>query len=68
MNLESAMKLLESYGIKILGKSAFYDTEPWGLEHQANFINMVIKTETDLEPQVLVTLCGEVERQLGRID
>ena len=68
VNIEKALELLDSYGIKVLEKSSFYDTEPWGLSHQANFLNIVVKAETEMDPQALVTLCGETERQLGRID
>lgn len=67
-NLEKAVELLESYGIKVFEKSSLYNTDPWGLENQAKFLNQVVKVETDMSPKALVTLCGEVEKQLGRID
>jgi len=67
-NIDRALELLESYGVKVTAKSQVYDTEPWGVKTQANFLNIVASGETDLGPKALVPLCGEIERQLGRID
>lgn len=67
-NLEKAIELLESYEVKILAKSGIYETEPWGVADQADFLNQVVRGETDLSACALVSLCGEIERQLGRID
>ena len=53
-------------GINILAVSSFYETEPWGLTHQRNFLNCAAVCLCKLEPEVLLSALRAIERKLGR--
>jgi 2-amino-4-hydroxy-6-hydroxymethyldihydropteridine diphosphokinase len=53
--------------IRIIQKSAIYETEPFGYTDQAAFLNAVIAIETNLTPAALLKLCLETESSLGRV-
>ena len=53
--------------VKLLRVSSFYETEPWGVENQPNFINAAIKISTELEPPILLDELQRIELELGRI-
>lgn len=64
--LEKASMLLQEQVGKVIASSARYQTAAWGKTDQPDFINQVLKLETDLSPsEVLATILG-IERQLGR--
>ncbi len=44
-----------------------YESEPFGVKNQPDFLNMVIAVETDLSPEELLDICLDVETQLGRV-
>lgn len=52
--------------IKIISTSAFYETQPWGVENQPWFLNAVIELETGLSAQKLLFECQKIESKLGR--
>lgn len=47
--------------------SSIYVTEPIGNVEQADFLNIVIRGETELEPLHLLKFCQEIEEQLQRV-
>ncbi|MDF2691394.1 MAG: folK [Gammaproteobacteria bacterium] len=51
----------------LLTQSSLYLTKPLGPQDQNNFINAVLKIETNLEPQALLKACQELELKQGRI-
>jgi len=51
---------------KLLSRSSWYYSEPWGREDQDWFINGVIQILTELCPDELLTKCKEIEKRLGR--
>ena len=53
--------------VKLLRVSSFYETAPWGLKEQPNFINAAIKISTKLEPLDLLDELQRIELDLGRI-
>jgi 2-amino-4-hydroxy-6-hydroxymethyldihydropteridine diphosphokinase len=61
-----AYKILEKNDIKILKKSSFYKTKPYGYKDQSDFLNTVIKIKTKLEPLKLLEICHLVEKKLKR--
>lgn len=66
-NLENA---IASIGLSIgpvLMSSSIYDTEPWGFQSEEEFLNMVVKLETDLAPVVLLERIHTIESLLGRV-
>ncbi len=65
-NCVRAIELLEKRGIPVKKKSSMYETEPWGIKDQPRFINMAIEIETFFEPEELLRILEEVEREVGR--
>ena len=54
-------------GVTLLKKSYLYETSPVGFLDQPNFINAVIKIESDLNPQKLLDKLLNIENFAGRI-
>tara|TARA_B100000029_G_C17210818_1_gene827997 strand:- start:180 stop:692 length:513 start_codon:yes stop_codon:yes gene_type:complete len=65
-NLEKAISLLESHGIKILKKSSFYETPSYPNKNNPKFINIVILVYSDLKPENLASVLIAVENELQR--
>ena len=66
-NLQAAIDALPARGVRVLASSSTYDTEPVGeVLDQPEFLNAVIRIETDLDPEALLGACKAVERELGR--
>ena len=53
-------------GVTVVRHSAWYLTEPVGLEDPEWFINGAVEIETTLSPEVLVTELFRIEKLLGR--
>ena len=52
--------------LTITAVSSVYETRPWGIENQPNFLNMCVAGETNLAPITLLRYLKELELQLGR--
>lgn len=52
--------------IKFVKSSSLYETEPWGVEKQNLFLNIVIEIYTSLTPGELLKFIKETETKLGR--
>jgi len=66
MNLHTAMKLLTADTGELTINSSVYETEPWGLKEQPDFLNMVVGIETELSPQQLLSEIKYIEDELLR--
>ncbi len=66
--LSRAREQLASGGVVISGSSSLYRTEPWGRPDQPEFLNQVLRVETQLPPRELLELCQKVERAVGRVE
>ncbi len=67
--LTAALRLLDTHdGLRMVACSSIYETEPWAVADQPNFLNLVAGCETTLSPVELLALCKEVESQIGRIE
>jgi 2-amino-4-hydroxy-6-hydroxymethyldihydropteridine diphosphokinase len=64
-NLDSALASMPA-GVKVLARSPVYETPPWGLTDQPDFLNMVVKGETRLSPLRLLARLKKLEKALGR--
>lgn len=65
--LNQALNILNSHSnIKISKKSKLYETKAWGYTEQADFLNMCVEIETDLDPNDLLHVCQDVEKKLNR--
>ena len=49
-------------------QSSMYETKPWGLTDQPDFVNMAVEAETDLAPIELLEMLKKIEKDMGRRD
>ena len=66
-NLEQAVVEIEKYIGPVLSSSSIYETEPWGFKAKDEFLNRVIKVETELTPSGLLGKILMIESLLGRV-
>jgi 2-amino-4-hydroxy-6-hydroxymethyldihydropteridine diphosphokinase len=52
--------------IIITAKSHIYETEPWGVIDQPDFLNMCVEGKTELGPHELLQFVKQIEKRLGR--
>ena len=57
---------MEAQGIRIEKKSSLYETAPWGMTDQADFLNAVIQAEWNGEPEELMRRLLRIEQEQGR--
>ena len=66
--LTKALRLLDATpGMRRVACSSVYETEPWAVEDQPNFLNLVAAYETILSPEDLLAACQSVEAEVGRV-
>lgn len=59
------MNINERIG-RVISRSSFYDTTPWGFQSNNRFLNAVVKIETKLTPEELLTITQQIEKESGR--
>lgn len=65
--LRRAIHALERHAqIRVREFSSVYETEPWGVEDQPDYLNIVAAIATDLSPLALLSLAKDIEHELGR--
>ena len=62
---DAILKIGEGVG-KLILKSLIYETEPWGVRNQPNYLNQVIQIETTFLPVELLEATLKIEKALGR--
>jgi len=65
-NIDLAVSYLESYKIKIINKSSFYETPSYPDIKNPKFINIVVEVSTYLSPEDLASVLIFVEEKLER--
>ncbi len=65
--LDKALQLIGTTTGRIDSFSGIYETEPWGFESTDNFLNMVVRIQTELNPSILLKQLQSIEDQLGRV-
>ncbi len=63
--LSNALKEIEKL-VKVRLISSVYETEPWKVENQERFLNVVVEIETGLYPPELFSKLQLIETKLGR--
>ncbi|MFH1502665.1 MAG: 2-amino-4-hydroxy-6-hydroxymethyldihydropteridine diphosphokinase [Candidatus Eisenbacteria bacterium] len=53
--------------VELVALSSLYDTEPFGVEEQSRFLNVVAGFDTELGPEEFLDRLFEVEDRCGRI-
>ncbi len=64
-NLRQAIELLPP-AVQVLRELPVYETTPWGVLDQPDFLNMVIAADTDLSPHRLLGELKRIEAEMGR--
>lgn len=67
-NCMKAIKNIENHDINIKKISSPYETKPWGIKDQPDFINMTVEAETSLSPEELLKVLKDIEKEMGRED
>lgn len=68
-NLAQAVNTLNDRpDFAVVRTSGIYETAPWGLEDQPNFLNMVAEINTSLSPRELLERVKKLEQDMGRED
>jgi len=65
-NLRKAKRLLTQNGITIISNSRLFETTPYGVREQPNFLNIAVRAATDKEPEELLRVIKQIERDMGR--
>ena len=65
-NINLSISFLESYKIKVLKRSSFYETPSFPDKNNPKFINIVITVKTQLPPVDLMSVLIHIEEKLGR--
>lgn len=65
-NILNALVLLFDEGINIIKHSSVYETIPYGVITQPNFLNIVLKCSTKLEPKLILRKVKDIEQRMGR--
>lgn len=67
-NIEEAIERLTADGVvKVVARSRFYRTAPWGVTDQDWFVNACIAIKTDVTARDLLGRCQAVENGMARI-
>jgi 2-amino-4-hydroxy-6-hydroxymethyldihydropteridine diphosphokinase len=67
-HLAEAIRALHSHQqIEVVKVSSIYETAPVGYTEQADFLNLVLRVETSLDPYELLAACQDIENGLGRV-
>lgn len=65
-NLNRAIKHINEQIGRVISRSSFYDTAPWGFRSENRFLNAVVKVETSLMPEELLDITQTLEKEAGR--
>ena len=66
-NLDQSIKIITERIGNVLEKSSVYESTPWGVENQRNFLNQVIFVESNFDPYTILDLVLQIEKDMGRI-
>jgi len=67
-NLQAAVELLRrEERMRVVASSRVWETEPVGGPEQPEYLNAVLRVETDRSPRELLDACLGVEAELGRV-
>jgi len=66
-NLSIAKSLIEKQLGDIVTASSIYETAPWGITEQPDFLNQVLLIRTKLSPDKIMRSILSIEKKMGRI-
>jgi len=65
--LADAITSIEKRVGVVLKRSKIYESKPWRVEGQENYLNQVLKVETDLQAHDVLSTVLSIENNLGRL-
>lgn len=65
--LRTAERYIQQFIGEIVNRSSDYETEPWGVTDQPNFINNVIEIVSFHNPHVILSSIEKIEFSMGRV-
>ena len=66
-NVKEAIESLSAFG-RIVAKSSFYATKPWGVTDQPDFCNAAVQIDTHLSARDLLAALKGIETLMGRTE
>ncbi len=65
-NCLASVERLSARGISVTKRSSLYETRPWGVTDQPDFVNMTVEARTTMSPHELLHALKEIEAEMGR--
>jgi 2-amino-4-hydroxy-6-hydroxymethyldihydropteridine diphosphokinase len=65
--MKAVIELEKIQPIEIEKISSIYNTEPYGYKEQKEFLNLVVKLNTNFSPDELLEVLNRIELNLGRV-
>lgn len=65
-NLGIVNDIIEERVGSVILSSPIIESEPWGYESNNYFLNQILVVETEKKPDLLLSLCTDIETSLGR--
>lgn len=65
-NLQGAVNAIEQQCGSVIAQSSLYETAPWGVENQPNYLNKALQLECSLDPTTLMERLLKIENEFGR--
>lgn len=65
--LQDAIAAIEDRVGKVVEKSKVYESTPWRMEGQENYLNQIVKVKTELLADDVLFTILDIEKELGRI-
>lgn len=65
--LQNAIVSIEEIVGEVVKKSKVYESTPWRVEGQENYLNQILKVKTKLQAENVLARILEIEKNLGRL-
>lgn len=66
LNMDRAKIHISEMIGEIISASGIYETEPWGMKETEWFLNQVLKIQTSLKPETVLSVIHGIEESMGR--
>ncbi|HNX24087.1 MAG TPA: 2-amino-4-hydroxy-6-hydroxymethyldihydropteridine diphosphokinase [Spirochaetota bacterium] len=63
----AVINILKQTGAALMAESSIKETKAVDFEDQPDFLNQIIKIQTEMEPQTLLKILKKIEEDMGRI-
>ena len=63
---DSVFAIKERLGV-VVEKSKIYESTPWRVEGQENYLNQILKVKTELQADDVLSIILDIEKNLGRL-